>query len=470
MRWLYLHFPHLQRDSLLPAETDADQALIIVGPAPHPIVQLNPAAEAAGLKTGMGLASAASLCQALTIMSHDPDFEIRRLHELANACYALTADIVVCAPQGIACHITPMLKLYGDLHNYLHSIKALLDSQQVSPVMACAPTLSAARLLASNGIAQESDDPDQVQTQLQRLPVRCLPLAARQQQLLERLGIATLAQLQQLPRNEVGPRVGIEVLDLLDRLNGHKAETHRYFMPAARFERSLILEHELSHSQALLFPLKRVLQQLQQFLQQRASRIQHLQIVLGHRDQSEQALHLASGEPESRAEVWLNLLQLKLERLSLQAPVIHLRLVVEQLLARDEDTPDLFSAQQGLTPTQLLSRLQARLGQQAVQHFELQEDYRPEHAFRHAHIDHLRHAETASTLPAPALRPSLLFEPARPLSEPLRIVHGPERIQTAWWSDAAVCRDYFVAHNTQGQTLWVYRDLEQRWFVHGLFA
>ncbi len=471
MHWLYLHFPHLQRDSLLPAETDgAAQPLIIVGPAPHPIRQLNPAAEAAGLHPGMGLASAASLCHPLTILNHDPGFEATRLHELANACYALTADIVLYPPQGMACQITPMLKLYGSLDRYLQAIKALLSSQQVTATLACAPTLSAAQLLASHGIAQEQMCPAHVQHVLHTLPVAHLPLSARQQQLLERLGITTLAQLQALPRDEVGPRIGIEVLDVLDRLSGRKPESHRYFIPQERFERSLILEHELSHSQALLFPLKRVLQQLQDFLQQRASRVQHLHIVLGYRDHNEQSLHLASGEPESRADIWLNLLQLKLDQLTLRAPVIRLRLTVDQLLACDEPTPDLFTAQQGLNPTQLLSRLHAKLGPQAVQQIRLQEDYRPEHAFSHHHIHHLRHAEQSATVPSQTLRPTLLLEPATPLCEPLRIVHGPERIQTAWWSDDAICRDYFVARNTQGQTLWVYRDPEQRWFVHGLFA
>ena len=470
MRWLYLHLPHLQLDALQP-DHQAEQArpLIIVGPAPHPIVQCNALAKEAGLKLGMGLAHAASLCQRLTILSHDSDFEQRRLLELANASYQLTADIVLSPPDGLAFDIRGMLRLYGSLDAYLHAIRHLLASQQVTAVLACANTLSAARVLAINGIAHEEADHGMLHQKLGSLTVAQLPLSLRQQQLLQRLGIDTLSDIEALPRDELGPRVGLDILDLLDRIRGRKADQCTYFTPQPRFERSLILEHEISHSQALLFPLQGVLQHLQDFLRQRACRVQNLHIVLGYRDHSESAIVLASGEPESHADIWRNLLQLKLDNLKLPAPVVRLRLSAERLLEADDRHGDLFHGSSGMSPSHLLGRLQAKLGDQAVQRFVLQADYRPEQAFRYDSLMQFKSQKNVP-LPPPALRPSLLLDPPRALTETIRIVHGPERIQTAWWSDEAICRDYFVARNQQGQTLWVYRDREQRWFVQGLFA
>jgi len=56
-------------------------------------------------------------------------------------------------------------------------------------------------------------------------------------------------------------------------------------------------------------------------------------------------------------------------------------------------------------------------------------------------------------------------------------VAGPERIESGWWdfgspSRNPVFRDYFVARNPRGQTLWIYRELAapRRWFLHGFFA
>ena len=57
------------------------------------------------------------------------------------------------------------------------------------------------------------------------------------------------------------------------------------------------------------------------------------------------------------------------------------------------------------------------------------------------------------------------------------LLAGPERIEAGWWDlgqaqRATVHRDYFVARNPHGQTLWVYRELAapHHWFLHGFFA
>ena len=73
----------------------------------------------------------------------------------------------------------------------------------------------------------------------------------------------------------------------------------------------------------------------------------------------------------------------------------------------------------------------------------------------------------------------LLSEPA-PLghvleAEPWVLRDGPERIESGWWDGADVRRDYFVAENPRGETVWIYRDHrygidDGEWFLHGLFA
>jgi protein ImuB len=49
---------------------------------------------------------------------------------------------------------------------------------------------------------------------------------------------------------------------------------------------------------------------------------------------------------------------------------------------------------------------------------------------------------------------------------------GPERIEAGWWDEKPVSRDYFVARNPRGETLWVYRELStpRQWYLHGVFA
>ncbi|CAA0350282.1 Uncharacterised protein [Klebsiella pneumoniae] len=63
----------------------------------------------------------------------------------------------------------------------------------------------------------------------------------------------------------------------------------------------------------------------------------------------------------------------------------------------------------------------------------------------------------------------------------LRLVSMPERIESGWWDDVLIKRDYFIAEGEKGERYWVYRervsaskvnagDEDARWYLHGLFG
>jgi protein ImuB len=54
----------------------------------------------------------------------------------------------------------------------------------------------------------------------------------------------------------------------------------------------------------------------------------------------------------------------------------------------------------------------------------------------------------------------------------LQLIDGPERLETGWWDDDGIARDYFVARNPEGVHLWVYRDRRSKdcWYLHGMFG
>lgn len=74
-------------------------------------------------------------------------------------------------------------------------------------------------------------------------------------------------------------------------------------------------------------------------------------------------------------------------------------------------------------------------------------------------------------------KPQALYEAAgRPqYGGPLRLLCGPERIESGWWDAAEpdalgdVRRDYFVAISISREWLWIFRS-PAGWFLHGLFA
>ena len=73
------------------------------------------------------------------------------------------------------------------------------------------------------------------------------------------------------------------------------------------------------------------------------------------------------------------------------------------------------------------------------------------------------------------VRPLWLFaEPrllgAEPRSAELKLLSGPERIESGWWDDNEIGRDYFIGRDAQGAEVWLYRDRGGQWFMQGVFA
>jgi protein ImuB len=78
-------------------------------------------------------------------------------------------------------------------------------------------------------------------------------------------------------------------------------------------------------------------------------------------------------------------------------------------------------------------------------------------------------------------RPLWMLTEAKPLEAqkglplyqgPLKLLDGPERLETGWWDGAGIARDYFVAVNPAGMHLWVFRNRnrESAWYLHGMFG
>ncbi len=57
---------------------------------------------------------------------------------------------------------------------------------------------------------------------------------------------------------------------------------------------------------------------------------------------------------------------------------------------------------------------------------------------------------------------------------PLELLRGPERIESGWWDGEDVTRDYYLARDSRGVLLWVYREFSGAgaggWFLHGVFG
>lgn len=482
MRWLYLHFPSLQLDALRQLPTDANQLadnskpMIIVDPKHNAVCQLNDAAKLLGITIGMGLATAIALSGELELVEYNPQIEQTRLHELALWLYQIVADIALFEPDGLALEVTGMLSLYDDVENYWQAIQTTLQQQQVSYQRAIANTPLAARLLARDGNKPLGSNDHIISRQLNRLSVRQLELPQPHIEQLQRVGIEQLSQLWQISGKELGRRFGLEVLNYLGRLKGDLRQPLSFFEPPVSFSKFLELFHEINQSQVLLFPLKRMVQDMETFLNSRELVVTSVTLTLHHRDIEPMHLTIGSATGEYKADKWMTLITLNIERTQLVAPVTGITLTSGELIEKNATVDDMFSGSKGnMTPAQLVSLLQARVGSDRIVSVQLHQDHRPEYAFSYrppllAAKKNLPFAQDNLPGILPKVRPLILLDAPQPLTEKYTVLQGPERVRSAWWGKHSVYRDYFIARSAGGEVCWLFTEPQGGWYLHGYFC
>ena len=473
MLWLYLHFPHLLLDHVRRSQ-QTQGALAVVDLAGQAILQVCPEADHLGIRPGMRLKTALGLAPDLVILHLDSQQETNLLEEQARWLYRYAAHITLSPPHGLWAEVSSLQRLYGGLPAVWQTVEQALAERQLTAWLALGHTPLAAQLLAQAGKGECTADKGHILTALGKLPLVAAGFDEKSCTRLHRLGLNTLAEVFNLPARELARRLSPELLARVQKAQGTRPDPKSPWHPPHRFRQRADFIQEVEHAQGLLFALQRILAELEEDLCWRQQDTDTLHLLLQHRHEEATRLTLRTTGPEHRAESFLKLLRLKLDQHPLRAPVISLSLSVKRFLGREAPVgQDLLGDGQDLNEAwhTLASRLQARLGTEALQQLAPRADHRPEFAWTASAIKPAsRHSETPEVSGLPA-RPLWLLSTPHPLAEPpARWFSGPERISAGWWDGQRVHRDYYIAQLSSGQLAWVFRDIRDGWYIHGWFG
>jgi protein ImuB len=311
------------------------------------------------------------------------------------------------------------------------------------------------------------------------------------------MGVRSVGECLRLPRDGFSRRFEPQMRLDLDRALGHAADPRAAFVPGERFAARRDLEPELADTERLQRACEPLLEDLCTFLRGRGASIESLDLRLLHRDAPPTRLRLRFAEPVTAAARIAALLRERLARTVLPAPVRTVRLRSGSLVEAREAAGDLFALdhRRASAVPQLVERLRARLGVEAVHGLCLVPEHRPEAAqaengvipvSRSPQGEGLRpnapggRGQPAEVPGGTSPRPVWLLAEPQPLAgdeQPryeglLEIEEGPERIESGWWDGRDVRRDYYVARTRAGARVWIFRERRtpRGWFLHGVFG
>ncbi len=469
--WLAVQCPRLALDLVTRGHGPGHERAIAISDDDsrrQRVLDCNPSAARAGVRTGMPVSAALALVADLYLATRDPLAERAALERLAAHCHTYSSQITLLPGQSeVLLEAGGSLRLFGSMAAIALRLDKELQRLGYHARTGSAATPEAARLAARHGLHMPADT--SIAGQIQKLPLDSLLLDSRQQAALVKMGFRSIGEVLRLPRKALGRRLGPSLVDYLDRLTGARPDPRRLWQPPEHFSSSMELATETSSSQALLFPLRRLVAELCATLRARDRGIQELSFELQLR-RGHESLRLGMQQPSRDEDRIMLLLRERLERLRLPEPVRTIRLEANKLMVFDARHDSLFPDPAGASlekVTPVLERLQARLGERAILGLRGHEDHRPEHSWAVRELD-----EPVACTAMPH-RPVWLF--SRPQGCHIgdyELLSGPERIETGWWDGQDCRRDYFVVRDAQGRMLWAFHEYKPRqgWYLQGLFS
>ena len=490
--WLALHLPTLVFDAAY-READASRPLAVIESVRRVqrIVIAGRAARARGVAPGMALAVALTLEPRLDTRDRDRDAERALLERLAAAAGELTPRVSLEPPDGVLLEVRGSLALFGGVEALCARVRAVCRRVGTRARLALAPTplaaLAGARVPRGRAAAPfRVMHRAQLVGALAPLPLATLRLPQDTLARLAKIGVTGIGAALRLPRAGFARRFGHDTLATLDRLVGREATPRRAVVPRERYRARAEPAYELTSQPALVAFLAPMLEALEGFLRGRQGSITALECRLHHRGGTATRCRLRFAQPAFAAAPIGFLLAERLAATTLAAPVTACELVSSRLVPRRSASAALWQPGEhgggpGNEAPELIERLRARLGEQSVYGLCLVPEHRPEAAWRIA--EPLAH-RGAGTAVAADRRPLWLLSTPLPLPSPagghawpqyegpLEKLAGPERIETGWWDDRDVARDYYVVRSGAAALLWIYRERQppHAWFLHGVFG
>ena len=476
MRWLAVHLPMFALEVIQAGQNTRAPTVLVEGSR---VLLGNRAALQTSIGLQSTLATACGICPHLIHYQRDPGKELKHLQLLAEMCYRFTSRVSLepsqgmRAASGLLLEAGGSLKLFGSMNAWQSRVAGLCRELGHAAVLRTAATPSAALALARASASRLSD-----------VALIHTELAGSEVESLSNMGIKTLGPLLQLPEAELGQRFGARLINYLGRLAAVVPDPRHCIEPQPMFASSLNLLDPITDKGALLFPMQRLLSELQCWLigrQLGAGRL--LWRFAPHGSATGVSMPVRFAAARQRKVDFIDIVRLALNRAELPENVLQIGLKAGSLVPWTTHSQTLFRSPPGQSggrslqpgsarghpshekspqpgsarghpshektqpgsargyppqkneaPTELIDRFIAQLGETGCSGIATTGQYAPEQAWRLCRI-----GEACGSLDGHGRvdRPLWFFDsPQRVNRKEFEVLRGPERLQTSWWRHA----------------------------------
>ena len=471
--FVVIHVPDFHLQAALRMETQAlhgrPVALIDANAVTPMILQLTPVAREAGVCVGMTVTQAMARCPSIVVKARAAAQETAACAALLDCAWAFSPNVEA-TDDGVC-----TLDLKGHRR---------IDCEQFAArILECLLRL---RLAGQVGIAEnpllawhaaQAARPCMVVRDahefLKALPVESIEPTAEIRLVLKKWGIRTLGEFLALGKSALAERLGTESLELFDRASANTTRPLRLAKPPEIYEEAMDFEHEVETAEALMFVLRRFVEQLSlrlELVYLVADEIT-LRLTLADGDQYEHALKIPA--PTRKIDTLFGMLQTHLETLRAEQPIVGVHLSLRPCRAADQQL-ELFEADLR-DPNRFyetLARLSALVGHDRVGTPIVETSHRPD-AFQIEPINltPCRRRREESRTPVTPRGPCLRrFRPpmGAAFDGPVLRKAGPWEMSGHWWDHQRWSR---VEWDIETEDKHFYRIIDQsgQMFVDALY-
>jgi protein ImuB len=304
-------------------ETHADIPAALLDDDGIHVIELNHAAEEAGIRPGASTSQAIARAPELVLYTRARSHERQLQDVLLQLAYSYSPFIENSAPGICTIDVTKTRHLQSGLRKLLAQLRAIGLKAQAGIAPNPEIALQAAKI--ADPVLEISHDCNL----LQSLPLESLDPSAFLLDILKSWGVRTLGALTRLPRNEIAQRLGLEGLSLWDRAAGQTTKVLHFVQPSEKFEESIDFEQRLETLEPLLFVLRRFLERLSLRIESVYLLIAELHLVLTLENGEKILRSLQIPAPTRDVEMLYGIAVQYLETLQTTAPVTSFHLEIK---------------------------------------------------------------------------------------------------------------------------------------------